>query len=200
MIEGGFWFKINNNCEVKFDYFDREYNSTRTNERRVEMPIAMFWKDNIDQSKLIEIGCVLPHYEKTTHPVIDLYESFPGVLNIEAKNYDYTGKNVLCISTIEHVEHDLNYISKTGRDVDAAPKLLDRIYNECNKCFFTWPSGVHTVLDRFILSKFDEWKVYLFLRKDEQNNWIQVFDKTLISKTAYANPFPSGNLLIVVEK
>lgn len=187
--------------DMKFDYFDHQYNRTRENERRVEIPIASFWLSAAPILGRVEVGCVMPHYENVTHTVIDLYEDFNGIpLRIAAKDYDYKGKNVLCVSTIEHVEHDVNYCSLTGFNPQAAPELLNRIYDDCNSCLFTWPSGVHPELDKFIYSKFDLWDVKLLLRADEDGNWVQVWDKELILKTKYANPFPSGNLLIVLEK
>jgi hypothetical protein len=91
---------------MEFDYFDHPYNTTRLNERAVEIPIVMEWLSR-QHGHGLEVGNVLSHYGVTGHHVVDLYEQAPGVQNIDL--FDLRGPLfdwIVSISTIEHVRWD----------------------------------------------------------------------------------------------
>src|ERR1017187_5364112 len=95
--------------DVELEYEDHEYNTTRLNERAVEIPIAQEWLDRqigvTPFSRILEVGNVFGHYypDHWKWDVIDLYEKARGVKNINvldvSESYDY----IFSISTLEHV-------------------------------------------------------------------------------------------------
>lgn len=93
-----------------YAYFDHPYNSTRHNERAVEVPIGL---DHLRGRELstLEVGAVLPHYVNwgrlgyLRHVVVDRYEDYPGVTQVDMLTYEPERlfSRVLSISTLEHV-------------------------------------------------------------------------------------------------
>lgn len=196
----GFWFG-----EEFLEYFDHTYNNTKTNERRAEVPIALQWLGKFKpETPITEFGCVMPHYvDGCTHEVVDLYEATCPtkgcLLNVDGETFDYKGKAVLSVSTIEHVKHDKNYIEKTGYYPEAAYKLLQKIMEEASEALVTWPVGVHCELDRSLFNDFDLYKVRL-LERNQSNEWREIYDENALLSRKYGSPYWSGNVLIVVEK
>jgi hypothetical protein len=88
-------------------FFDR-YNSTWSNERAVEVPIARALLAEYRGRHVLEVGNVLSHYLQPDHQVLDKFETGPGILNEDvvsfrsAVPYDL----IVSISTLEHVGWD----------------------------------------------------------------------------------------------
>lgn len=130
-------------------YLDHPYNSTRLNERAVEVPIALGWlagREGIG----VEVGNVLGHYGDHSHRVVDLYEKAPGVDNVDvfdlAGEYDW----ILAISTLEHVRWDWPPTDPTGA-VEAL-RHLRSLLAPGGELLVTVPFGQHPRLDAEILS------------------------------------------------
>ncbi len=87
-----------------FGYFDHAYNSTKLNERRVEVAVAL--ELHRKGRNVLEVGAVLPHYLSSwKHACIDLYEQYPGVLNANVLEHEPAEKYdlILCVSTLDHL-------------------------------------------------------------------------------------------------
>ncbi len=94
------------------DLLDAEYNSTLTNERAVEIPIALdFINRTPHMSAGLEVGNVLSHYLPPAPPWrrVDRDEIAPGVENLDVfqiqGGYDW----IVSISTIEHIRNPPNH-------------------------------------------------------------------------------------------
>ena len=96
-----------------YPYIDDAYNGTRANERAVEVPIALSYRNQAQ--RVLEIGAVLPHYipgwPAGRHDCIDLHEEYPGVVNADVLTYKPKGHYdlIICISTLDHLlnSHDV---------------------------------------------------------------------------------------------
>lgn len=117
----------------EFFYEDHLHNSTRDNERGVELALAKEFLRRYDN--IIEVGAVTPYYFKEyTHEVFDLEDTHPRAKNVDASGMDFTGKNVLCISTVEHFK-------------DNSVPFIKNIIENANKYLITFPLGYNERID-----------------------------------------------------
>ena len=122
---------------VRIPYFYHRYNCGFDNkngctERSIEIALAKYWLELTNPDPLIEVGCVLPHYNVyDQHYVVDLYEDHPAVTDKRcASKVSYACENVLSISTLEHIK------TTDNREV------LQRIIDVSRSCFLTIPLGL----------------------------------------------------------
>lgn len=158
-------FKINN---VSLPYHRGTYNKSYENERSCEVPLGHWFLDKFNDD-VLEVGCVLPYYlDGIKHTVIDLTDIHPCNIKANALDWDYTGKNVLCVSTIEHLQKR-EY--SNGSDQDAVT-LLNLIISQAANWLITFPPTYHPILDAYLKSNtqitrrilkranwFNEWEV-----------------------------------------
>lgn len=109
----------------KFEYFDHPYNSTRLNERAVEMPIILDRCGMYDAEDVLEVGAVLPHYIQDwfrgpQHTVIDKHEQGNGIITADVLTWEPEDRYelIICISTLEHLGGQAQ-----------AEQALDRLYS-----------------------------------------------------------------------
>lgn len=155
---------------IQLPYFDDPYNTTRLNERCVEIPVALEFLDSIgavdetyphpgrslrfsDAWQGLEVGNVLHHYGVEGHRVVDRHEVAPSVENLDVFNitahpgYDW----IVAVSTLEHVRWD-----EEPREVDGAVRALwhlRSLLKPQGKMLVTVPMGSNPGLDVAILSK-----------------------------------------------
>jgi hypothetical protein len=96
---------------LELAYTDARYNTTRQNERAVEVPagLHLYNKALAAGKSVLEIGAVLPHYlpnwPKNGHTVVDLFEKGRGITNDNVltwqppRAYDL----IISISTLDHL-------------------------------------------------------------------------------------------------
>lgn len=133
-------------------YYDHPYNTTRLNERAVELPAAFRWLSRRTGAGL-EVGNVLGRYRPDLpHRVVDAYEVAPGVDNLDVfrvnGSYDY----VVSVSTIEHVRWDLD---RRGRDPEGAVRALrhlESLLAPGGRMFVTVPLGCNPRLDNVLMA------------------------------------------------
>jgi len=131
-----------------YDYLLHPYNSTRLNERTIEVPIAQRFIESIDSDNVLEIGCVLPHYlDEYSHVVIDKHETFPGVINEDIRTWesDNLFDGAISISTFEHVASDWHEIVK------AIDSVMSKI-SEGSRFLLTMPYGFNRHVDLHVHS------------------------------------------------
>lgn len=91
-------------------YLDHPYNTTRLNERAVEVPIALqFIAENVtdvQRARVLEVGNVLGHYTNAWWSVADRYEPGEGVMAEDLFDLDGRRDVIVAISTLEHVRWD----------------------------------------------------------------------------------------------
>src|SRR6185369_12129427 len=88
--------------------FFHSYNSTWSNERAVEVPIARALLEEHRGKRVLEVGNVLSHYLPVEHEILDKFERGPAIRNEDVvafrspTPYDL----IVSISTLEHVGWD----------------------------------------------------------------------------------------------
>jgi len=178
--------------------------SLSVNERGVEIILGSMFGHN-NQNNFIEVGAVLPYYLKDIyHEVIDPYDPYDKCIRIDAESYDFTDKNVLCISTIEHMGTE-DYGNK---DVDQQKpiRFLDKLYSESNKFLATFPLGSNKFLDEYIFNYSNlRYKVNFYYRTSyEPPIWrflsLNDVDRDFLRQIKYNEPFPNGNCIAVITK
>jgi hypothetical protein len=166
-------FKVNN---VELSYCHHPYNQSYRNERTIEIPLGAYALNRLKElGETVELGAVMGFYQEIDHIMIDLYEvGHDKILN---KNYldcyDLKGKNLLSISTIEHIgweEHGrTSYIGE-----NMAAEAFDKAISESPYYFITTPVGAHPKLDKHI-AKSNTFRV-IMKRPMDRNIWVQHHD------------------------
>lgn len=165
-------FKIN---DIELKYARESHNDAWQNERSVEVALGRYFLDRFDPNarhnekngdtirSSLEVGCVMPYYGIEGHEVIDLCDEHRASKKANALDYDYTGRNVLCLSTIEHM-HKKEY--SNGSDEDGVT-CLKKILTSAHRYLITFPTqynealtaylSTHPEVPRFILRRIN-WK------------------------------------------
>lgn len=147
----------------------------RMTERAVELALADRWLDQVASESIMEIGAVTPYYwPRRIHAVMDPYDIHPLVSRRDSMfNVDFRGRDVLAISTIEHVG-----FGDCGPVIDGetSANALLKIIHEARRLLITIPYGFNPSVDD--LWRSDTWcadvqKRYL-VRSARGNDWVQV--------------------------
>ena len=174
---------------IEFDLYQvsNSYNDANTNERMVEIPIAKWFIDKY-QSNLIEVGAVTPYYFDIMHSVYDITDKYKNSIRIDAKYLSYNKKNLLSISTIEHVG-----IGHYSPEIDllGSINLLNKMM-ESENYLITFPYSVNRELDSYV-NKMNE--NIIRLKRVEDRKWEQV---ETMDNIYYNCPFNCGNGLIII--
>jgi hypothetical protein len=178
------------NCGFRWD---------RMYERCLEMAIAKIWLEK-NKENVLEIGAVSPYYfNNFTHDVCDPADEHSKVnLKTSMFNLDLRNKNVLSISTIEHIG-----TGEYGVAVDkneSSILALEKILRESKKCLITFPVGVNKDLEQYVFqNKFSEpMTITFFVRNSSDNDFKETKDINLIKKTKYGSV--GANAVVVIEK
>jgi SAM-dependent methyltransferase len=120
----------------------------------MEIPIA--W-DIVRQSKdkrVLEIGNVLKHYYDCHHDVVDLWERYPGVINIDILDFNPVQKYdlVISVSTFEHIGWD-EKPRRPEKLLPAVDHVLQHVLAPGGKFIMTVPLGYNRALDRFLFNE-----------------------------------------------
>jgi hypothetical protein len=182
---------MENPTKVKLEYGNwNGYNNPDNNERKVELPLA-FWFINNYGDDLIELGEVTDFYIDAKHPVYDLVKEREHTTQMDISDVDYTGKNVVSISTIEHVGNG-DYNHKV--DPDKALALLNKIFAGAKNYLITFPAGFNRQLEKTIVENNIK---HLIMIRDVDNRWTQVDDKEM-KDYDYSKPYGAGNAVVIL--
>lgn len=137
---------------ARFPYWDHPYNTTRLNERAVEVPIAVDFIHRrsaigVPMTEGLEVGNVLGHYVTAPWRRVDLYEQADGVENIDLFHVHGQVPWVVTISTVEHVRWDHDRDPLGGL---CALHHLSGLLAPGGRMLVTVPLGHNPPLDRVI--------------------------------------------------
>lgn len=112
----------------KYELFGHPYNDTITNERAVEVPVALGWLPPKSRAGVLEVGAVLCHYGCTGQRIVDLHEHGDGIDNIDVMAVTGSYKRIVSVSTIEHttdpvatLDHMRTLLASGGRMLVTVP-------------------------------------------------------------------------------
>jgi hypothetical protein len=137
-------FKIN---DVELRYKRVFFNEAYQNERSIEVAIGEWFLDK-HKGDVLEIGAVMPYYGAENHEIVDLADDHPKSKKENALNVVYTGRNVLCISTIEHM---MTKEYNNGSDQDSIT-FLNKVLTNASSYLITWGLGYNPFLDAHMKS------------------------------------------------
>jgi hypothetical protein len=174
---------------ISLPYFYHVYNSTYGSERAIEISIGKHFIETHDD--VLEIGNVLSHYIPVSHPIVDKYERAPGVRNEDVVDIKDRHRNIISISTLEHVGWD-----EDGKDHTKFLMALNNLKSlvDGGTLLFTVPWGYNPSVDEFIKSF--PGKMTLYYRDGREwkaGNLEDIKDKTVGSK------YPNANAVAVIE-
>jgi len=167
-----------------------DYNCPDSNERRAELPLGA-WFINQCEGDIIEIGEVMPyHLKDIKHICYDYHPHREETIQKDAMSIDYTDKNILTISTIEHVGFGDYGLEKIDGQ---ALELLKMIIDNAKNYMITFPVGYNKDFEKDIV---DSGMDYILLERNDNNFWKQVDHKDF-SIYNYNSPYGSGNAICV---
>ena len=176
-----------------FDYCLNIHNKAYSNERTVEVPIAL---NMFDLSRdVLEIGNVLTKYQKFKHIVIDKYEVDNNVLNLDILDYNPESKFdlILSVSTFEHIGFD-EKIKDPNKVEEAICKAKSWLKKD-GRFLMTIPIGYNKGLDEK-LDSLGFTDIYYLKRVSKSNQWVPCLkDEALIME--YGKPFHAANAIAV---
>jgi len=202
--------------ELKYKLEPREYYidpiNAQDNERIIELRLGINWYKKIIEAgrknNIIEIGNVLGWYGYPEHRCIDKFAEDPDISaageveKIDALDEDLTDKDVICISTIEHLGLS-DYDNPNPNDGEDAITLLDKIVAEAKSYFITFGPNHNKRLDEYIKSHLVDfersWEWHGWCRKDV-GEWDYVAQDMKVWEMKKDTPFPSENGLILLKK
>lgn len=181
----------------EYALFEHPYNCgyvhERMTERSVELALA---KEYIDKcaDDVIEIGAVTPYYffDDKLCEIIDPTDCHKRVTRKSLFDCDLRGKNVLSISTVEHIGTSDYGMNEQKTVIDAIEKILE----ESDSCLITAPMGYNSLLDRWVEKNKQNVRVSV-LKRSINNHWDEITDEDYIA-IEYTPLWANG--LVVIEK
>lgn len=180
----------------KYSLFQHSYNcgysQTRMTERSVELALAQKYADECD-GDITEIGAVTPYYfysDRITE-IIDPTDIHRRVMPKSMFACDLKGKNVLSISTVEHIGTSDFGMHESENAIDAINKIL----TEANSCLITAPLGYNSLLDQWVMEHYKNDMVSI-LRRSVNNHWEEI--EELTRPVEYTALWANG--LVVIRK
>ncbi len=159
----------------------------RMTERSVELSIADEWID--DHDDIFEIGAVTPYYwPGRISNIVDPTDKH-ALVNIRKCLFevDVSGRNVLSISTIEHVGQTEYGLKK---DKYLAISALERLTSQANDFLITIPVGWNKHLDAHLFSEDNKKNFKQFYLSRGlgciDNEWVQ-YDRLSGHQRVYGN-------------
>ena len=156
----------------KFMLYKHSYNcgyiDGRMTERSVELALAREYLKECRNS-VVEVGAVTPYYfeDEKIQDVIDPTDKHNRVsVRKSLFEYSFFGKNVLSISTVEHVGLNDYGMREKYSAIDAIEKILV----ESESCLITAPLGYNETLDNWV-EKNRKNKNVRVLKRKINNQW-----------------------------
>ena len=147
-------------------YFDG-----RMTERSVELALAKEWLENCN-GNVAEVGAVTPYYFYSDK-ISDVIDPTDQHIRVNCKNsiFDVSlrGKNVLSISTVEHIGLNEYGLTENMNVIDAIEKIL----NEAESYLITAPLGYNHVLDNWVRDNRDN-PIIRIMKRGINNHWIEI--------------------------
>lgn len=178
----------------KYYLFQHSYNcgyfQTRMTERSVELALAQEYINECEEN-IIEIGAVTPYYfyDDKVSAIIDPTDIHKRVIRKSLFDCDLKGKNVLSISTVEHIGTSDYGMYESKNVVDAIDKILD----EACSCLITAPLGYNMLLDQWVRENFKSGEVSVLYRS-VNNHWEEL--RECYRPIEYTTLWANGLLII----
>lgn len=172
--------------------FNCGYKDTRMTERAVEISLAKEWIEKCE-GEIVEVGAVTPYYF-TNDKIVDIVDPMDRhtlvTKHLSVFDYDLKDRNVLSISTIEHIGLG-DYGFKEAHD---AVEGIIKILKESRSCLITVPFGFNELLDTWILKNRKHTEITV-LARGLNNAWQELTEDEVINDI-----FIGVNGLVIINK
>lgn len=161
-------------CHENVPMTSHTYNCGKRNKRRteraIEVAMAKYWI--MRMKNVIEIGAVTPYYyPNLVNEIVDPADGHYKVSDHKSIfDVDLRNRNVVCLSTVEHIGTGQYNVAETKDARMAIDKLLD----ESAHCLITTPVGQNSLIDDYLRNHFREDNLTLYTRSFFGNRWIIV--------------------------
>lgn len=182
-------FQIN---DITLRYERAFFNEAYQNERSVEVALGRWFLSRFSSvdKPVLEVGAVMPYYGVDSHEIIDLADEHPRSKKVNALDYDYAGRNVLSISTIEHM---MTKEYGNGSDADSYT-FLTKMIGSASNYLVTWAIDYNHHLDAFM--RFNRNVPRFILRRTNwKNEWVKQIDSNDFTSSPFGHsdkPIPQG--------
>jgi hypothetical protein len=186
----------------KLPYFLHRKSLTWTNERAIEIPIAVHHIKNMKKRRILEVGAVLPHYYPTIKKdVVDKFEKGDGIMNIDVLDFRPKLKYdlIVSISTLEHVGFD-DDVKDAGGTLKAIKNLKINCLKNGGIMVITLPIDYNKNVDKQLCAgqlKFDE--EHYYIKKNRFNRWKET-DKNKAMKVKYGSENARSIIVGIIKK
>jgi hypothetical protein len=191
----------------QYEAFCHRYNCgyppLRMTERSVELALADAWFDQLETAHVTEIGAVTPYYwPRRVCSVVDPYDTHPLVTHaVSLFAFDFSGRDVLAISTLEHISMG-DYGPATPGETPV--RALEKICRESRRFLITVPYGYNAAVDDTLFADYrfaaDVSATYM-VRSVRGNDWRQASAREAAVPYGRATPDEYGaNGLLIVER
>lgn len=179
-------------------FFNCGYAETRMTERSVEIALAVEYLKTC-QDNVVEIGAVTPYYfhDDKIIDIVDPTDEHNRV-NMKASMFDYDlrQRDVLSISTVEHIGTQDYGMNEEKTVVDA----IEKIINEARQYLITAPLGYNKLLDDWVKNNKGNSAVRI-LKRGIRNNWMEVppqYFEECVGGIKYTPLWANG--LVIIER
>lgn len=185
-----------------FTYNGKKYKRCRSlrrgafcTERAVEIPIIK--SELVHGMRVLEVGNVLHGHCNIRHDVVDKYEEYAGVYNVDIVDYKRDEKYdiVISISTLEHVGFD-ECLKDTEKCLSAIESMRDLIKQD-GKVIITVPLGYNPNLDLHLSKGNIPYKDLIVMHRTGKYKWIQE-DFVPYKNYTFGKPFQCGNYVAIM--
>ena len=150
-------------------------NREATNNRAVEIALVRWFQQKY-ANNIIEIGDVSCHYEVFDgHKVLDPFGPYEKSIREDVLDYNYTGLNVVSVSTWEHFSEK----AYNNTDKDKPITALYKIAGEATNYLISFDVGADRHFEDWLMNQ-TEFKYTFLVRENFRgliNNWRQSNDK-----------------------
>jgi hypothetical protein len=198
--------------------YAREYwNEAYQNERSIEVALGRWFLARypgapaltmdpgklVVQNRVIEVGCVMPYYGADQHEIVDISDEHPRNRKANALSLDFTGRNLLSISTVEHMSAK-EYSNQSDED---SITFLRKVTSEAARYLVTWGIGYNPVLDAWVKAQPASAVPRTFMKRTNwKNEYQQVAESDALWATQFGHsdrsPIPGGfnnaNVVVLV--
>jgi hypothetical protein len=181
------------------EYIDHPYNGTITNERTIEVAFGKRYLNEFND--IIEIGAVMPYYGHDSHLIYDPYDTHPKSLKEFAENIDVKDKNILSVSTIEHMGGAEGHGGSFRAEKPyTSVEFLERLLSDAKSFLVTLPVGQNTYLDSYFKACLNKYQWFAFEKMSQTPPlWISNNTSTIYNRH-YGYPFPASNAVLILTK
>lgn len=194
----------------KLTYIQQQCDGTKNGpfchigERTIEVPIAREWIKEFPPD--LEVGAVMPYfcapgctkpmhlcYQPVPWPVIDLTDDYSASIRQCASTIDYHNKNLLCISTVEHIGYG-DY--GLAIDLSLAITVFEKMIAEAKNYLISIPIGSNKLLDAHVCSS--KYPRFIYKQIDGYNHWMIAEDNAASWQLLYDSVYPYANAVVFV--